>query len=166
MNGDITVFDFNNACFCWYLYDLETLWKHGVGWIQFEPDPGKRRDFMCSYFDTILEGYVSKTPLEQKMLDRLPLFIDVNIMENIVDAFEVIWRDGVSLECDGEQTYLIRCLEEEIPYEGFFAPPIPVRIPLHPSLVKYEPSRPQWGICYDSAGPAITPAKSSLRLAS
>ncbi len=120
--GDITVFDFDNACFCWYLYDLATLWTHGVGWVQFEPDANKRRDFMKSYFDTILEGYVSETPLDPEMLDRLPLFIDVTIMENIVDACEVMRREGGSLACDEELSYLIRCLEEDIPYEGFFDP--------------------------------------------
>jgi Ser/Thr protein kinase RdoA (MazF antagonist) len=37
--GQITVYDFDNSCFCWYMYDLADLWTHGVGWIQFEPEP-------------------------------------------------------------------------------------------------------------------------------
>lgn len=54
--GQITVFDFDNSCFCWYLYDLANLWAHGVGWIQFEPDIAKRKRFMQDYFETVLAG--------------------------------------------------------------------------------------------------------------
>ena len=40
--GDITVFDFDNCVYCWYMFDLAHLWTHGVGWYQHEPDPKKR----------------------------------------------------------------------------------------------------------------------------
>ncbi|MGO4542353.1 phosphotransferase [Paenibacillus sp. 2TAB19] len=41
--GQITVYDFDNSCYCWYMYDLADLWTQGAGWIQFEPDAGKRK---------------------------------------------------------------------------------------------------------------------------
>jgi Ser/Thr protein kinase RdoA (MazF antagonist) len=33
-NGQITVYDFDNSCFGWYMYALADLWISGVGWIQ------------------------------------------------------------------------------------------------------------------------------------
>ena len=54
--GQITVYDFDNSCFCWYMFDLASLWTNGVGWIQFEPDAGKRKKFMDDYFETVLAG--------------------------------------------------------------------------------------------------------------
>lgn len=36
--GDITVFDFDNCMYCWYLFDLANLWVHGWGWCRSEPD--------------------------------------------------------------------------------------------------------------------------------
>ncbi len=36
--GDITVFDFDNCMYCWYMFDLADLWIHGTGWYQNEPD--------------------------------------------------------------------------------------------------------------------------------
>lgn len=119
-SGDITVFDFDNSCFCWYLYDLADLWTHGVGWIQLEPDSQKRRGFMDGYFDTVMEGYRSETDVDVSMLDKLPLFIRVVLMENIVDAFEVMQSKGDEPKCDGKLSYLVRCIEEDIPYKGFF----------------------------------------------
>lgn len=118
--GQITVFDFDNSCFCWYMYDLANVWMNGLGWIQFQPDPGKRKDFMDDYFKTVLEGYTSETKIEDSMLNNLPLFIQVNMMENIIDAFEVMRNSGEELKCDEELSYSIKCLEEDISYKGFF----------------------------------------------
>jgi Ser/Thr protein kinase RdoA (MazF antagonist) len=118
--GQITVFDFDNSCFGWYMYDLANLWTHGVGWIQFEQDAGKRKKFMEDYFETVIAGYRSETSIEKSMLDKLPLFIKVTLMEGIVDAFEVMRNNGEKPECEEELSYLIKCLEDDIPYEGFF----------------------------------------------
>lgn len=30
-NGNITVFDFDNCMYCWYIFDLANLWTHGEG---------------------------------------------------------------------------------------------------------------------------------------
>lgn len=118
--GQITVYDFDNSCFGWYMYDLASVWRNGMGWIQFEPDAGKRKAFMDDYFETVLEGYRSETKLEDTMLDQLPLFIQACVMENIVDAFEVMNNTGEEPGCDEELSYLIKCMEDDIPYIGFF----------------------------------------------
>lgn len=118
--GQITVYDFDNSCFGWYMFDLASLWTNGMGWIQFEPDAGKRQKFMDDYFETVLAGYKSETRIENSMLDKLPLLIQVNLMENIVDAFEVMRNNGEEPVCDEELSYRIKCLEDDIPYMGFF----------------------------------------------
>jgi Ser/Thr protein kinase RdoA (MazF antagonist) len=118
--GQITVYDFDDSCFCWYMYDLADLWKSGTGWVQFEQDTDKRKKFMGEYFQTALEGYKSETMLEDSMLERLPLFINVTIMENIMSKFEQMRNNGEEPECDEELSYRIKCLEDDIPYIGFF----------------------------------------------
>jgi len=118
--GQITVYDFDNSCFGWYMYDLADLWKSGMGWVAAEPDAEKRKKFMDDYFKTALEGYSSETRIEQSMLDQLPLFIKVTLMENILDRFECMRNNGEEPECDEELSYLIKCMEDDIPYMGFF----------------------------------------------
>ena len=118
--GRITVFDFDDCCYCWYLYDLASVWRNGTGWIQFEPDAGKREAFMKSYFETVLAGYRSETELKDSELEKLPLFLQVVLMENIVGEFEWMRRSGKEPECDEELSYLIKCMEEGISYLGFF----------------------------------------------
>ncbi|MCJ8013570.1 phosphotransferase [Paenibacillus sp. KQZ6P-2] len=118
--GQITVYDFDSSCYCWYMFDLAGIWTQGVGWIQFEPDAGKRKNFMDDYFETVLTGYRSETGIDDLMLDKLPLFIQVSLMENIIDTFEVMRNNGEEPECDEELSYLIKCLEDDIPFKGFF----------------------------------------------
>ncbi|MEK4274274.1 phosphotransferase enzyme family protein [Paenibacillus sp. FSL R7-0026] len=118
--GQITVYDFDNSCFGWYMVDLADLWTHGVGWIQFEPDADKRKQFMDDYFQTALAGYTSETKIEDSMLEKLPLFIQITLLENILGQFEEMQRAGEEPEADEALLYLIKCLEEDIPYKGFF----------------------------------------------
>ncbi len=87
--GRITVYDFDNSCFAWYMYDLAELWIHGSGWIMFEADENKRKKFMEDYFAEILRGYRFETFLSDEMVEKLPLFVKANRIENLVDAFEV-----------------------------------------------------------------------------
>ncbi len=96
--GDITVFDFDNCMYCWYMFDLANLWTHGEGWCRYEPDAAKRESFMKHYFETILEGYRSETPVAESLVEQLPLFIDMVLIENIVDEFECCAREGEELD--------------------------------------------------------------------
>jgi Ser/Thr protein kinase RdoA (MazF antagonist) len=97
-NGDITVFDFDNCMYCWYIFDLANLWTHGEGWCRGEPDPAKREAFMRHYFDTILAGYTSETAISDALIQQLPLFIDMVMIENIVDEFECAAREGEAVD--------------------------------------------------------------------
>ena len=119
--GQITVYDFDNSCFGWYLYDLANLWTHGVGWIQHESDIDKRKAFMDDYWGTIVEGYRSETDISDGALLQLPLLIQAVLMENIVDKFEVARNNDEEVEYEDEELlYLIKCLTDDIPYKGFF----------------------------------------------
>lgn len=41
-------------------------------------------------------------------------------MENIVDYFEVMQNSGEESRSDEVMSYIIKCLEDDIPYKGFF----------------------------------------------
>ncbi|MDD5935705.1 MAG: phosphotransferase [Clostridiales bacterium] len=118
-NGEITVFDFDNCMNCWYMFDLANLWMHGVGWYQFEEDKEKRRACMKEYFDTIIEGYRSETDISDEMLEKLPKFIDMVLIENIVDECECCRRAGEELDYEDIEE-AAECLINEIPFAGFF----------------------------------------------
>ena len=116
--GDITVFDFDNCIYCWYMFDLAHVWTHGVGWFQHESDPKKRMAYMKAYFDTVLDGYRSETDVSAEMLEKLPLFIDMTLIEFIVDEFECCVREGEEPE-EEDIGDTAECLIHDIPYAGF-----------------------------------------------
>lgn len=119
-SGQITVYDFDNTCYCWYMFDLASAWTNGMGWIQFESDVNKRKKFMEDYFKIVLEGYRSETSIDESMLEKLPFFIRVNLMEGILDRVGDMQNSDEELVCDEDLSYLIKCMEDDIPYMGFF----------------------------------------------
>lgn len=114
-NGQITVYDFDNSCHAWYMYDLAELWIHGEGWIMFEQDEKKRMQFMEDYFKEILKGYRTETGISDTMVNLLPLFVQANRIENIVDAFEVERSTGENyLEEEDLEELCSKILEDKL----------------------------------------------------
>ena len=117
--GQITLFDFDNSCFCWYLFDLAAIWENGTGWA-YHLSASERKGFMDDYFKTVLEGYKSETNIDDAVLDDLDLFLKVNLVEALVSHFECL-RDGDNGGIDEEWvTNAVKCIEEDLPYNGFF----------------------------------------------
>ncbi len=115
--GTITVFDFDNCMNGWYMFDLANLWIHNEGWTRHETDPVKRFALMRQCFDLQLQGYKTETDLPEEMLEKLPLFIDMVLIENIVDELECCAREGEELDWEDIEDaaeYLIH----GIPYAG------------------------------------------------
>ncbi len=115
--GAITVFDFDNCLYCWYMFDLANLWLHNEGWTRQEPDPGKRFKLMQQCFDLQLQGYKTETEVPDELLEKLPLFIDMVLIENIVDEFECAAREGEELDYEDIED-AAESLIHEIPYAG------------------------------------------------
>ncbi len=118
--GRLTVFDFDNCLYCWYMFDLACLWINGEGWCRGEKDAGKRMEIMNRYFETVLRGYRSETDISDALFERLPLFIDMLLFENIAYAFECAAREG---EAPDEEDFgrAAACLTGRIPYAGIGA---------------------------------------------
>ena len=116
--GAITVFDFDNCMNCWYIFDLANLWLHNEGWTRHEPDPAKRFALMQQCFGLQLQGYKTETDLPEAMLEKLPLFIDMVLIENIVDELECCAREGEELDWEDIED-AAECLINDVPYAVF-----------------------------------------------
>lgn len=116
--GAITVFDFDNCLYCWYMFDLANLWLHNEGWCRHESDPHKHFALMQQCFDLQLQGYKTETEVPDELLEKLPLFIDMVLIENIVDEFECAAREGEELDYEDIED-AAECLINGIPYAGF-----------------------------------------------
>jgi Ser/Thr protein kinase RdoA (MazF antagonist) len=116
-NGDITVFDFDDCCYFWFMYELACAWEGGIGRVMFRP-LAERRAFMDRYMDQVMAGYTRENTLSDEWLDRLPLFLRLIQMQEL--RYYVQYIDGPDEEIQSRLRYKIRCIEEDIPYLGFF----------------------------------------------
>jgi len=116
-NGDMTVFDFDDCCYFWFIYDLACAWEGGIGRVMFRPLT-ERQAFMDRYMEQVMEGYTRENTLSAKWLNRIPLFLRLIQMQELMHYLKDL--DEPAEELQAELRYKIRCIEEDIPYMGFF----------------------------------------------
>jgi Ser/Thr protein kinase RdoA (MazF antagonist) len=116
-NGDITVFDFDDCCYFWFMFELASAWESGIGWARFRP-LAERKAFMDRYMNQVMEGYTRENTLSREWLNRLPLFLRLVQMQELV--YFAQYLGGPDEEIQAGLRYKIRCIEEDIPYLGFF----------------------------------------------
>ncbi len=128
-NGDLTVFDFDDACYGWFGKELADAWDSGVGGASRQPDVQKRKDAMGRYMDQVMLGYDRENSLDPAWLEQLPFFMKVIEMDALLCRLGYALDNDVPLEEAGVVNYLIRCIEEDIPYLGLYDP---IFSPEHP----------------------------------
>jgi Ser/Thr protein kinase RdoA (MazF antagonist) len=116
-NGDMTVFDFDDACYFWFVFELASAWEGGIGRIMFR-GLDERISFMDHYMEQVMEGYNGENALDNEWLRRIPLFIQLIQVEELLHFAQYL--DDPDEEMQASLEYKIRCLEEDIPYMGFF----------------------------------------------
>ena len=116
-NGDITVFDFDDCCYFWFVYELASAWEGGIGRAMFR-GLEDREAFMDHYMEQVMEGYNRENSLSAEWLARLPLFVRLIQVEEFLHFVQYI--DEPDEEMQDELNYKIKCIEDDIPYMGFF----------------------------------------------
>ena len=116
-NGDITVFDFDDSCYFWFMYDLACAWEGGIGRTMFSPLKD-RREFMDHYMEQVMLGYTRENSLSDEWLARLPLFLRLIQMQELM--YYAQYLDDPDEEVQAGLRYKIHCIENDMPYLGFF----------------------------------------------
>jgi Ser/Thr protein kinase RdoA (MazF antagonist) len=116
-NGDLTVFDFDDCCYFWFVYELASAWEGGIGRVMFRSLQERKR-FMNHYMDQVMTGYTLENDLPGEWLDQLPLFVRLIQVEEFQHFVQYI--DVPNENMQARLAYLIKCIEDEIPFMGFF----------------------------------------------
>ena len=116
-NGDISLFDFDDSCYFWFMYEIASAWQGGTGRTMFR-GLSDRKSFMEHYMEHVMEGYDHENSLSDQWLERLPLFIKLLQVEEFLHYAQYL--DEPDDELQGELNYKIQCIENGIPYMGFF----------------------------------------------
>ena len=78
----------------------------------------ERQAFMDRYMEHVMIGYHRENALTSEWLSKLPLFIKLLQIEEFLHYAQYI--DAAELEIQTRLNYKIKCIEEEIPFMGFF----------------------------------------------
>jgi Ser/Thr protein kinase RdoA (MazF antagonist) len=116
-NGDLTVFDFDDCCYFWFVYELASAWEGGIGRVRFRRLE-ERKAFMEGYMEQVMEGYNRENTLSAEWLARLPLFVRLIQVEEFLHFVQYI--DEPDAKMQARLNYKIKCIEDAIPYMGFF----------------------------------------------
>jgi Ser/Thr protein kinase RdoA (MazF antagonist) len=116
-NGDITVFDFDDCCYFWFIYELASAWEGGIGRAMFR-GLEERKAFMEHYMEQVMEGYNRENSLSAAWLARLPLFVRLIQVEEFLHFVRYIHEPDEEMQA--QLDYKIKCIEDDIPYMGFF----------------------------------------------
>jgi len=118
-NGNITVFDFDDSCYFWFAYELAAAWEGGIGRVMFR-ELQARQDFMKKYMHQIFLGYSRENHLSEQWKETIPLFIKLIQAEELLHYSQYFHTDDVGVQ--SHLRYLIKCIEQDLPYMGFFDP--------------------------------------------
>jgi len=120
-NGNITLFDFDDSGYCWYMYEIATAWSASRGWVMYEEDLKRRKVLMDDIFASIVEGYRSIRPLKDAYIEQLPLYLKLDEMEGFLDKLRYMtMAEGVIDFEDEELQEQIHCIEKDILYFGIY----------------------------------------------
>ncbi|NJD58076.1 MAG: hypothetical protein FIA98_01600 [Anaerolineae bacterium] len=116
-NGDMTVFDFDDCGYFWFIYELASAWEGGIGRIMFS-GLEERKTFMDHYMEQIMNGYACKNELSVEWMARLPMFVQLIQVEELLYYIQYI--DDPNEKMQKRLSYKIKCIENDLPYMGFF----------------------------------------------
>jgi Ser/Thr protein kinase RdoA (MazF antagonist) len=116
-NGDMTVFDFDDSCTFWFVYELASAWEGGIGRAMFQ-GLEERKAFMAHYMAQVMEGYHRENTLSAEWMARLPLFVRWIQVEEFLYFARYI--DEPDEDMQAQLGFKIKCIQEDIPYMGFF----------------------------------------------
>lgn len=85
-DGQLTLFDFDDCCYGWYIYDIAMVLFYNVmnAW-----EDGNEAEYTRNFMTHFLNGYLQETELDPKWLKKLPWFLKLRE----VDLYALIHRD-------------------------------------------------------------------------
>jgi Ser/Thr protein kinase RdoA (MazF antagonist) len=70
---------------------------------------------------TVINGYRTECSITDEELEHLELMVNVVLLENIIDTFEVMKTAGEEFDFDEEDSYNVKCLVEGFSWFGFYS---------------------------------------------
>ncbi len=117
---NITLFDFDDCGYNYYMYDLACFWEYNTGWAMNIVPKDQWKQFMSQCYQTMIDEYHLHHQQGIDEIACLPLFLRAVHIENILESFHDMIKSGKKPKLNKKIKYHIYCLEHELDYLGFF----------------------------------------------
>lgn len=118
--GEITVFDFDDALHGWFALDIGVAAAHAVWCGTPNQDRAAKHEFAKSFLDEFLTGYLQHHSLDKYWIEQIPMFMDYR---NVSSFFWLLssWNGDESILSDMQKTLIARGAEvvkRGLPFDG------------------------------------------------
>lgn len=113
-NHQITVFDFDDCIYHWFVYDIAVVLYDSLPWL---PHGGMEKDEFARYFwRYFFQGYTMENTLESSWMDQLNLFCKLREMSLYIICHKKWDLDNLSEQRGDYLRELKQSIENDIPY--------------------------------------------------
>ena len=114
-DGNITVFDFDDCLYHWYVCDIAIAIYHSLQTIPMN-SVKERIEFGIKFTESFLKGYLRENKIEEKWIDKIPLFLEYRRIFSYNFILN-LWRKNELNEYQKEHLENIRYnIENRVPY--------------------------------------------------
>jgi len=114
-DGSITVFDFDDCLYHWYVCDIAIAIYHSLQTIPMN-SVQVRMEFGVKFIESFLKGYLKENKIEEKWIDKIPLFLEYRRI-CLYNFILKLWRKNELNEYQKEYLKNIRYnIENRVPY--------------------------------------------------
>ncbi len=117
VDDEITVFDFDDSCYFWFVYEIALAWEEVIcraDYLKLEDREISVKDYMQAF----LNGYSQENRLPKKWFQRISLFTKLAQSKELLDCLKSK-LDAETGQAD-PMSYLTQCIEEDLPHLNFF----------------------------------------------
>ena len=112
---DISVFDFDDCLYHWFICDIAIAFYHAVACVPVS-EPKRRIDFARDFIEAFLKGYLKENLIEDYWIEKIPLFLEYRRICSYM-FFAKMWDNQNIEPKQKEALERMRCnIVNEIPY--------------------------------------------------
>lgn len=113
--GNITVFDFDDCLYHWFVCDIAIAFYHALACIPIS-EQEKRIDFAWYFIEPFLKGYLKENELDGYWVEKIPLFLEYRRMCSYI-FFTKMWQNQNIDQKQKEHLERMKYnIENEVPY--------------------------------------------------
>ncbi|MCB2210324.1 phosphotransferase [bacterium] len=117
LHDEITVFDFDESCYFWFVFEIAIAWEEIINRAVYQQF-GDREIYLKKYMQAFLDGYSEENELPNKWFEKIPLFVKLSQSKNLLDCLKIKFDEETGLS--DPMRNLTECIEDDLPHMNFF----------------------------------------------